>query len=391
MGQHVASASGTKSRGKKRKREGRRAEQLKSLEIDINAPEPASRKTLRRSKRLNANAARGGPSLGNDTTDREVLQPIPKELSKPKSALSRSPHGIWIGNLPFHVTKDDLQSFITGDKDDAIPADQIRRIHLPPGQATPGIRFQNKGFAYIDFSSADIVEKALRLSEKLVGGRRVLIKSSSDFQGRPQTATASRSSRPPNKRIFVGNLGFNTSKADLENHFQLCGPIHDVHMASFEDSGKCKGYAWIEFEQLSSAESAVRGWVETQDVLSDAKAETSFDHERVRKRTWINRMEDRKLRMEFAEDKATRYQKRFGKESHTKGEERISSGGTATDPSTGQGEVEESHHRGQAGPSPRKLQKVDYSHQPRSGYSLSSIQKMTGAIADGQGTKITFD
>lgn len=395
MGTFTALTAENTPKGQKRKKDGNGEDGLNSLEIDINAPEPPSKKALRRAKRVKVTSTSDKDKSGATDSSKSGLD---KDASKAKEVAGRSPHGIWIGNLPFFVTKNDLQAFVTGDTDSAISPDQITRVHLPPGAPKPGSHFQNKGFAYIDFLSAAAVEKALQLSEKLVGGRRVLIKRSKDFQGRPDlTSKTPESKKASSKRMFVGNLEFDTNKENLEHHFGVCGPIHDVHMATFEDSGKCKGYAWVEFEQISSAEAAMRGWVETSDYLANADDEdTPVDannSNRAKKRIWVNMLGGRKLRMEFAEDKATRYKKRFGKESRSEGVKRDipddadqRAAGTQNE---GAKEVDANY--AQAKTSSKKSQKASQLQHVRSGYPASSIQKMTGAITEGQGTKITFE
>lgn len=395
MGDLVALPAENNSKGKKRKKEENDDDGFKSLEIDINAPEPASKKALRRAKRAKANSGVDEDGLLG-SNDRKQAH-TEKEASKANEPPNRSPHGIWIGNLPFFVTKDELQKFFTGDTDNAILSDQITRIHLPQGTPKPGSRFQNKGFAHVDFLSADSVDKALQLSEKLVGGRRVLIKSSKDFQGRPEKPSkSSESSQASTKRIFIGNLEFDISKEDLEHHFKICGTIHNVHMATFQDSGKCKGYAWVEFEQLSSAESAMRGWLEIRDASANAEGEnTPHDanaSKRTKKRIWVNKMGGRKLRMEFAEDKATRYKKRYGKESGSgMGRETLDDADQHAATGENQGTDEFDDNGGKAKVALKKPPKVKHPQHLRSGYSVESIQKMTGAITEGQGTKVTFD
>ncbi|ERF73292.1 hypothetical protein EPUS_03125 [Endocarpon pusillum Z07020] len=394
MADPSAAVSDKAPNGKKRKKNEIDGDGFESLEIDINAPEPASKKALRKAKRAKAVSHPKEQEFG--PTDRKKASKGNETLTS-REPTSRSPYGIWIGNLPFFVSKEDLQKFLVSDTDNAIAPDQITRINLPQGTSKPGSAFQNKGFAYVDFLSADVVEKALHLSEKLVGGRRVLIKNSKDFQGRPQlTAKAPEPNLPSTKRIFVGNLEFDVTKEDLEHHFEVCGPIHYVHVATFQDSGKCKGYAWVEFEQLSSAEGAMRGWVEISDPSVNAEKENNpmetGNFKKVKKRLWVNKMGGRKLRMEFAEDKATRYKKRYGKDSRSEGlgdTEESAAHQRASDEEQGRSEAHDDASKAKAGL--KKLSKSKHPQHLRVGYSVASIQKLTGAITEGQGTKVTFD
>lgn len=305
----VPSLSSTPTR--KRKRNLDSAE----IEVDVDALAPPSKKALRKAKK--------GKTTPADQPANSSSQSNEKSLKDEK----RSEYGIWIGNLPWSATKADVRTFITSSMD--IMENLITRIHMPipskTNTAGPGQKPQNKGFAYVDFSTRTAQQQAMTLSEKLLNGRRVLIKDSSDFKGKPDIAKheglamASHSEKPPSKRIFVGNLGFDTVKEDLENHFERCGAVHNVHLATFEDSGKCKGYAWVEFEKLKAGEAAVRGWVNYDEGTGsndEAGEESPSKAEKMRKnrKWWVNKLKGRKLRMEFAEDKAVRYKKRYSKD-----------------------------------------------------------------------------
>jgi len=219
-------------------------------------------------------------------------------------------------------------------------------VHMPPpvdrGPPRGPVKPQNKGFAYVDFVGPAELELALALSEKLMVGRRVLIKHAKSFEGRPEPSkdggekkSGAINGKEPSKRIFVGNLGFDITREDLEEHFGQAGQIEDVHMATFQDTGKCKGFAWVRFIELEAAEAAVKGfvWKKNEDVDGDAeeaeeevKSESSSeDDEKSAKPTkkkrkqkkqqkwFINRLHGRPIRCEFAEDAQTRYKKRYGK------------------------------------------------------------------------------
>ena len=357
-------ASASKSR--KRKAESQ------ELEINIDAPEPPSKKALRKAKRLKLEP--------EPIVERKVKEPVDMEESK-----GRSPYSIWIGNLPFFVTKNELQRFLTGDTNFTVDEADITRIHLPLSSEKRGPKPQNKGFAYVDFVNATSQEMALQLSEKLLLGRRVLIKNGKNFEGRPdkpqQEPQVSRS-----KRVFLGNLGFDTTKDSLEEHFRACGPLEDIHIATFEDSGKCKGYAWINFGGTSSAAAAaVRGWAEAINKDDSRGNKTSS------RRTWVNKMGGRKLRIEFAEDKTARYDKRFGKGARK--------AGVPTEPQdedeAADGKEMRASTIGDSSQLGEKLvgRVVANATAKKRGarYEDSTVSKLTGAIVDSEGRKTTFE
>ncbi|KAF2009269.1 hypothetical protein BU24DRAFT_415192 [Aaosphaeria arxii CBS 175.79] len=306
---------GESNSSKKRKREALPDE----IEIDVNLPEPTSKKEARKAKKAKAapqSSAGEGAAAGKDEGETKAAQ--------------RSQHGVWIGNLPWSATKESLRSFLTTNSE--IKDEEITRVHMPAPTKPPNPRWTfkplNKGFAYVDFSTELAMYAAIALTETLMDRRPLLIKNAKSFEGRPdkpkgeegendgKAGTAAKPGHPPNKRVFVGNLSFDVTKDDLQSHYAQCGEIADIHMATFEDSGKCKGYAWVTFEDVEAATSAVKGFIfkeekkDPEDSGSDDVKET-----KLKKRKWfINRLMGRELRCEFAEDSTTRYNKRFGKE-----------------------------------------------------------------------------
>jgi len=289
-----------------------------------------------------------------------------------------------------------VRAFLTKTGD--IETSQITRIHLPEGRPVrppmKGPKAQNKGFAYVDLSTAQALQEALGLSEKLLTGRRVLIKDAKNFEGRPEKPNeANNPQGTPSQKIFVGNLGFDTTAEELKEHFSRCGPVAHVHAATFEDSGKSKGYAWVEFEDVESATAAARGWV---NVVEDSHATDSDDAaskpdgKKKTRRIWVNKLKGRQLRMEFAEDKATRYKKRFGKEAK-KDPSMLDHRDEPADegqPFNGQEERVDAKRP--------PLQQLNREARPSKktknpGYERSTVQKLTGSIVQAEGKKITFD
>lgn len=350
----------------KRKRDGDLAE----LEVDLNAAEPPSKKALRKAKRSKT----GNPvAVEEENAGDTIVITGTKDSKKAASNPGRSPWGIWIGNLSFMTTKDDLMTFLTTDAGHSIPRESVTRIHLPLGPSKHG-KPQNKGFAYVDFDSEEALNTGLELSEKLLAGRRVLIKNARSFEGRPASKEQADSGKLPSRKIFVGNLAFDTTVETLEEHFGVCGPIQKSQVATFEDSGKCKGYAWVEFEQLSSAQAAMRGWVEQG---SDGGAKQS------KTRIWLKKMGGRQLRMEFAEDSTTRYNKRYGKDAKKREQQEADEedGGA---PIT---EVPDGKQEPRLPPRPKQRS----GPRSRHGYTEETVNRLTGAITEAQGTKVTFD
>lgn len=64
--------------------------------------------------------------------------------------------------------------------------------------------------------------------------------------------------RPGVVPVFVGNIGFDISEDQIRDIFQEVGPVVAVRFVVAKDTGKAKGYGFVEFPDLATAESAVR-------------------------------------------------------------------------------------------------------------------------------------
>ena len=407
MGRHsttitVVVPKPSESPSRKRKRE---QYPVAEIEVDVSAPEPPSRKALRKAKKLKPTSIATDPESSTKPVAADENVEI-KDSAAPDSSVKRSEFGIWIGNLPWSATKSDVRAFLT--KDTAIEDDMITRLHMPPpsrhalANSRQKIKPHNQGFAYVDFSKKDTLEEALALSEKLLTGRRLLIKDSKSFEGRPDAEkvenVAAPSGKPASNRIFVGNLGFDATREDVEKHFASCGQVTNVHVATFEDTGKCKGYAWVEFAELAASAAAIRGWVdfEQKEKFENGEVQSSEDLADIEapkkkpapRKWWVNRLSGRPLRMEYAEGKDIRYKKRFGKEGTANRQEQPQgSGNGPISPS-----IEEDITAATDAirkPSTKPLRKVD-ARNIKPGAALAAAPRLTGGIIESQGKKTVF-
>ena len=51
------------------------------------------------------------------------------------------------------------------------------------------------------------------------------------------------------KRIFVGNLPFSATEADVRELFTPHGEIHSVSLIEDRDSGRSRGFAFVEMDE----------------------------------------------------------------------------------------------------------------------------------------------
>lgn len=58
-------------------------------------------------------------------------------------------------------------------------------------------------------------------------------------------------------KIYVGNLSYETTSADLDTLFGEYGSIAETKLITDRDTGRSKGFAFITFEQVQSAQDAL--------------------------------------------------------------------------------------------------------------------------------------
>ncbi|UNI20555.1 Nucleolar protein 13 [Purpureocillium takamizusanense] len=318
------------------KTSAKRKSAVDEIEVDLAAPEPPSkraRRALKKGKALPAKPSSDDEKDGGDGDDK-----------KDKKDKVRSEHAVWIGNLPFSATPELLRKWLVDNSGGVITSESITRIKLPTTKEPGRDKSQkpaNKGFAYVDFAELGPKVAAVALSENDMGGRKLLIKDATSFEGRPakekeaadgadetggnaQTKEQSRSEANASRKVFVGNMSFGTTEDDLRKNFEKCGEIEWLKLATFEDSGKCKGFGWVKFKEPEAAAWAVKGFVkikeeiETEDDFKeDGEEDDDGDGEKQKqfktRKWWVNRLLGRQLKLELAEDDQTRYKKRFTK------------------------------------------------------------------------------
>ncbi|CAH6719424.1 nucleolar protein 13 [[Candida] jaroonii] len=328
---------------------------LEEIEIDLKGDIPLNKKQQRLLKKGKLNLQKLKAKHPNPIAEGE-------ESDKPE----KGKYGVWVGNLSFDTIKDDIVNLITART--TVTEDNIKRINIPKGKND-----KIKGFCYIDFENEEQVEEVVKLSETNLNGRNLLIKNSKSFEGRPDapkpTGLINISKNPPSRILFVGNLSFDTSEELLREHFSHCGEIVRVRMATFEDTGKCKGFAFLDFKD------------ETGPTNALTSKTTKF---------FINRP----LRMEFGEDRSKRQPKRrFNDEdgeARTPREDR----GPREDRPPREGmdsRPERSEPRPERKIARERFREDKPAKRLKSSIALASAQRASAAIVPSAGKKTTFD
>ena len=118
---------------------------------------------------------------------------------------------------------------------------------------------KSRGFGYVRFKTADAIEKALAMNGKEIDGRPVNIDRGTPpdrNKGREQRAkTFGDQISSPSSVLFVGNISFSTTEDGIWSFFNEYG-VKSVRLPTDRDTGRPKGFCYVEFEDIDGAKKA---------------------------------------------------------------------------------------------------------------------------------------
>ena len=76
--------------------------------------------------------------------------------------------------------------------------------------------------------------------------------------------------------VFVGNVTFNTTEEQLREIFSFVGPVRNVRILTDKESGRPKGFAFIEYNDANTALAAIRRLDQTE--LNGRKLRVSYSN-----------------------------------------------------------------------------------------------------------------
>lgn len=337
-----------------------------------------------------------------ESHEEEATKKVVPETLNPKRQNS-----IWVGNLAFKTTEQALRDFFTRH----VPGCEITRVNMPKKggqdiQGGAGMRGQNKGFAYVDFSTENDKTKAIEASEQNLDGRKLLIKDGLSYEGRPagpvvdgditKSKTAKKilasQKQPPGPTLFFGNLSFQVTESSLqtllERNWKSHGTVKNdtkdqnqeeksfirkIRLGTFEDSGKCKGWAFIDFHNPADATHAL---INPKNHFLDG----------------------RKLVVEYASQEAVRrgggaprVQDKANRKKHPKGSEQDRSEGQDNDQQDAEADVDADANVDETPiHKKRKLESTTRPKRAKPGAALAMAKRETAAIVPSIGKKIVF-
>lgn len=118
---------------------------------------------------------------------------------------------------------------------------------------------RSRGFGYVHFTSSDAVTKALEMNGKEIDGRPVKVDKSTppnkDSVREKRAQTFGDQTSPPSHTLFVGNLSFSANEDSVWEFFNDYG-VKTVRLPTDRETGKPKGYGYVEFDDIEGAKKA---------------------------------------------------------------------------------------------------------------------------------------
>ena len=122
---------------------------------------------------------------------------------------------------------------------------------------------RSRGFAYVTFATEEAFEAALKFNGKEIDGRPVKIDKST-----PKSPQEKREGRAkafgdtpsePSATLFVGGLSWDATEDMVWNSFSEYGDIKSVRLPTDRESGRPKGFGYVEFSDVEMATKAYAG------------------------------------------------------------------------------------------------------------------------------------
>jgi len=186
-------------------------------------------------RKATENLSKAGPDIRS-----KVYNPESRELKK-----------LFVGSLDFSTTEDEIKEYFL----------QFGEIVTVTISKYPDSG-RSRGFAFVTFQSATSVDQVQQARPHIMKGRKLETKRAT-----PKHLVGKPESQVSTTKIFIGppevrgkghsGLSEEISDEDLETYFGQFGTIVKVQQMRWDDSGKKRGYGYVEFTEEDAVDKAV--------------------------------------------------------------------------------------------------------------------------------------
>ncbi|XP_015261415.1 PREDICTED: probable RNA-binding protein 19 [Gekko japonicus] len=202
---------------------------------------------LSHKKTADSGLAAKGEKVKGQEVEKKKLKAIAQDKAPGSANAPTTPYTVKLRGAPFNVTEQNVREFLLPLRPVAIRI--ARNAH---GNKT--------GYVFVDFSSDEEVQKALKRNHEYMGGRYIEVfpeqsgtkmKVSSKGQGqvwqRTKKDNEEEEDLSESGRLFVRNLPSTSPEEDLEGTFSKHGPLSEIQFPIDSLTKKPKGFAFVTF------------------------------------------------------------------------------------------------------------------------------------------------
>ncbi|KAI1488260.1 RNA-binding domain-containing protein [Biscogniauxia mediterranea] len=158
------------------------------------------------------------------------------ESSPTERERARQGYTIFVSNMTFDATDAHLREAFT-------KFGEITAINI--GRDARGL---SRGFGFVTFSTKEAADRAvLEAHKSFWHGRRINVDHRKE-----QSARAPGEVSDPTSSLYIGNIPYETSDADLNRLFRELDGVKDVRVAVDRNTGWPRGFAHADFDSVES-------------------------------------------------------------------------------------------------------------------------------------------
>ncbi|KZF23670.1 ATP-NAD kinase [Xylona heveae TC161] len=216
-----------------------------------------------------AAAAAAAPTAPSSSTSEEGVQDTASEVTSPGGVAKEGFRTLWIGNLPFRMSVDELKEIVNA----IAPTTYARILKDTYGRS--------RGFAYVDFETHEEAQKVKHaLINRKIHDRVVQVNFSRGPQALPTKDKPLQTVNPPSKVLFIGNIPYDASDKDLNALFRPVKNAIEFRVAIDRQTGHPRGFCHAEFIDTPSAKEAFEYF--SAKSLHGRQLKVDYTHQRGR-------------------------------------------------------------------------------------------------------------
>ncbi|KAI8149312.1 hypothetical protein BJV82DRAFT_642019 [Fennellomyces sp. T-0311] len=173
---------------------------------------------------------------------RSPSPPIPEEV--------RDRRTIFVMQLAARLTSRELEDFFS-------QAGKVRDARIISDRNSR----RSKGVGYVEFYQEESVQNALAMSGQKLLGIPVLVQMSEAEKNRYAMAAQQNMMGGGQElvfqRLYVGSIHFSLTEEDLRQIFEPFGPLDFVNLHKDPETGRSKGYAFIQYKNAADGKQAL--------------------------------------------------------------------------------------------------------------------------------------